>query len=87
MICSSCGALLVEDRFMDWATRWRCLKCGHVPDTLSVERFLARQEENLLFPSAEPDYLDEEVHLSAESIIRPEVTVQYVRKRHSVHGG
>jgi hypothetical protein len=79
MICSRCGDLIVEDRFLDWTARWRCLKCGHLHDTPSVEGFLTPQ-------SAEPDYLDEEVHLSAESIIRPEVTVQYFRKRRSVHG-
>ena len=75
MICSRCGDLIVEDRFSEWTSRWRCLKCGHLQDTLSVQRFLARQE-TLLLQSAEPDYLDEEVHLSAESIIRPEVIAQ-----------
>ena len=80
MICSRCGDLIVEDRFLDWTARWRCLKCGHVQDTLSVQRFLTRQEQTLFLQSTEPDYLDEEVHLSAESIIRPEVTVQYFRK-------
>lgn len=79
MICSQCGDLIVEDRFLDWTSRWRCLKCGHLEDPVSIQRFLARHESFLL-PSAEPDYLDEEVHLSAESIIRPEVTAQYNRK-------
>lgn len=80
MICSRCGDLIVEDRFLDWSARWRCLKCGHLQDTLSVQRFLARQEQTLSLQSAEPDYLDEEVHLSPESIIRPEVSVQFFGK-------
>ena len=45
--------------------------------TLSMQHFLAQPMES---HSAEPDYLDEEVYLSAESIIRPEVIVQYVCK-------
>jgi hypothetical protein len=37
MICSRCGVLLLEDRFMDWAARWRCLKCGNVQAVIEVE--------------------------------------------------
>ena len=48
MICAHCGTLLVEDRFMDWTARWRCLKCGRVQDSLSVENHLARQREHVL---------------------------------------
>ena len=47
MICSRCGDLLVEDRFMDWAARWRCLKCGHVHDSISVENHLSTQRKDL----------------------------------------
>ena len=82
MICSRCGDLLVEDRFMDWTARWRCLRCGHVQDSVSVENhvacqkevLLARQKEVLLLKSAEPDYWDEEVHLGSESFVGPDVT-------------
>lgn len=46
--------------------------------TLSVGQFLTQEEETYVLYSAEPDYLDEEVHLSAESIVRPEVTVNFL---------
>jgi hypothetical protein len=59
MICTHCGALLVEDRFMDWTARWRCLKCGHVADSASVESFL-RHHKKEARPTAESDYGDEE---------------------------
>ncbi len=52
MICCHCGDLLVEDRFMDWAARWRCLKCGHVQDSISVENHLSTQRQELF---AQPD--------------------------------
>jgi hypothetical protein len=61
MICPRCHCLLVEDRFMDWTARWRCLKCGHVQDSLSVESYLKHQEKAFFVKSSEPDYLDEEV--------------------------
>ena len=80
MICSRCGELLVEDRFMDWATRWRCLKCGQVPDAASVRTNVVN-EHNRLFPrSTEPDYYDEEVHLGSESFIGLDVTGEYPAK-------
>jgi hypothetical protein len=69
MICTHCGALLVEDRFMDWTARWRCLKCGHVQDSLSVENLQPRPEESRAMATAEPDYRDEEVHLGSESFV------------------
>ena len=80
MICSRCGDLIVEDRFLEWTARWRCLKCGNLHDFVNEQRLLTRQEQTLFLQSAEPEYPGEEVHLSAKSIIRPEVTVQYVRK-------
>ena len=73
MICSRCGALLVEDRFMDWTARWRCLKCGHVHDSNAVQTYLAHEEQAFLSKSVEPDYLDEEVHLGSESFVGPNV--------------
>ena len=63
MICTQCGALLVEDRFMDWTARWRCLECGHLADTASVESFLMHQKQERR-STAESDYWDEEIHLS-----------------------
>jgi hypothetical protein len=49
-----------------------------VQETLSLPDFLTQEEQTYVLYSAEPDYLDEEVHLSAESIIRPDVTVHFV---------
>ena len=68
MICTHCGALLVEDRFMDWKARWHCLECGHLADSASVQSFLMHQKKERR-PIAEPDYWDEEVHLGPESFI------------------
>ena len=72
MICSCCGNPLVEDRFMDWTSRWRCLNCSHVQDSRKVRSNAARKGK--VFFSAEPDYCDEEVHLGSESFIGAEVT-------------
>jgi hypothetical protein len=69
MICSCCGDLLVEDRFRDWTARWRCLKCGHVHDSASVQNYHPRQEKDFFVNTPEPDYFDEEVHLGAESFV------------------
>jgi hypothetical protein len=69
MICSRCGDGLVEDRFMDWTARWRCFKCGHVQDSLSVQSLPTRPEESRAMTNAEPDYRDEEVHLGSESFV------------------
>jgi hypothetical protein len=81
MICSHCGDLLVEDRFMDWAARWRCLKCGHVEDSISVHSYLAHHEKALLLKSTGPDYSDEDVHLDSESFIGQDVISRYTAKR------
>jgi hypothetical protein len=70
MICSHCGAVLVEDRFMEWTARWRCLKCGHVHDSVSVENHLASHRADLVLS----DYWNEEAHFGPESFVRPEVT-------------
>jgi len=76
MICAHCGTLLVEDRFMDWTARWRCLKCGRAQDSLSVEKHLARQREHVL-----PDYLNEEARVGSESIVRPDAPEQCLTQR------
>ena len=66
MICSRCGELLLEDRFMDWGARWRCLKCGEVYDSKSVQSHIVN-EHNRLFD--QPEYCDDEVYLGLESFI------------------
>jgi len=63
MICTRCGKLVVEDRFMDWTARWRCLKCGHIEDSASVQSFLEHQKhltflQQLCLKSAEPNSFD-----------------------------
>lgn len=72
MICAHCGTLLVEDRFMEWTARWRCLKCGRVQDSVSVESHLARQREHVL---------NEEARVGSESIIRPDANQQCLPRR------
>jgi hypothetical protein len=47
MICSRCGALLVKDRPMDWAARWRCLKCGNVQTVVEAESAVNQRRPNL----------------------------------------
>jgi len=79
MICTQCGALLVEDRFMDWTARWRCLKCGHVQDSLGGQNLPLRQEKSRTIATAEPDYWDEEVHLGSESFVGLNITNQNVQ--------
>ena len=81
MICSRCGALLVEDRFMDWTARWRCLKCGLVHDWASIQTHLVNEANRLFSRSSEPDYCDEEVHLGSESFIGADVTGRGTGKR------
>jgi len=81
MICPHCGTLLVEDRFMDWTARWRCLKCGRVQDSVSVESHLARQREHVLRRDVLPDCLNEEARVGSESIIRPDANQQCLPRR------
>ena len=71
MICSHCGGLLIEDRFLDWTTRWRCLKCGRAQDSMTTNSPLSVRPVG--FESAEPDYRDEEVHLGSESFVRSHI--------------
>ena len=70
MICSRCGELLLEDRFMNWASRWRCLKCGQVHDSKNVHSHMVNEHNRLLGRSSEPYYSDGEIHLGSESFIR-----------------
>jgi len=78
MTCSRCSGLMVEDPFLAFEgtygqmspTRWRCVNCGRVHDSVIEQNRLARQEKVLALPSGEPDYQDDEVHLGAESFIR-----------------
>ena len=51
------------------ANKWRCLECGHLADSASVESFLMHQNKEKR-PIAESDYGEEEVHLGPESFIR-----------------
>jgi hypothetical protein len=74
MTCSVCGELLVEDRFLDWTARWRCLKCGRVQHPTPANRTLPASHERDCFESAEPDYRDDEVHLGSESFVRSHVS-------------
>ena len=78
MKCSRCSGLMVEGHFLDfeggyremWTTSHRCLNCGHVYDAVMEHNRLARQEKVAVFPSGDPDYQDDEVHLGAESFIK-----------------
>ena len=78
MTCSRCSGLMLEDHFLDfeggfgemWTTGCRCVNCGHVHDAVIEQNRLLREEQVLVLPSAEPDYLDDEVHLGAETFIR-----------------
>jgi hypothetical protein len=53
---------------MDWTARWRCLECGHVADSATVQSFLLHQKQERR-PAVESGYWDEEVHLGPESFI------------------
>jgi hypothetical protein len=68
MRCSACGAPVVEDRFREWAARWRCLKCGGIHDSKSAQTDLVK-DDGLILETTEPDYCDEEVHLGLESFV------------------
>jgi hypothetical protein len=72
MICSRCGVLLLEDRFMDWAARWRCLKCGNVQTVIEVENAVNQRQAR--FTDYELDPCDDEVHLGWESLVRTHIS-------------
>ena len=66
---------------MDWTARWRCLKCGRVQDSVSVESHLARQRAHVLRRDVLPDCLNEEARVGSESIIRPDANQQCLPRR------
>jgi len=78
MNCCRCKGLMVSTHLQDyaggfgemWTTSWRCVNCGYVYDSAIEQNRLAGEEKVLAFPSSEPDYQDEEVHLGAESFQR-----------------
>lgn len=82
MNCLRCRGLMIEDHFLDMASQYgqmwtrslRCVNCGHVHDSVIEQHRMARQEQVMAFPNGEPDYQDDEVHLGARSIIKPDVT-------------
>ena len=69
MICSRCGDLLLEDRFMDWAARWRCMKCGEVYDSKNVKNHIENEHNRLFTKRSESEYFEDEVYLGLESFI------------------
>ena len=78
MICLRCGALVVEDRFMDWTARWRCLECGNVQRGIEAETSLNQCQTD--FADYELDYCDDEVHLGWESLVRTQITAPTTSK-------
>lgn len=78
MTCSRCQGFMAEDHFLDlqggfgemWTTGLRCLNCGHVLDAVIEQHRSTQPAQVLTFPSCEPDYQDEEVHLGSEAYIR-----------------
>jgi len=78
MTCSRCSGFMVEDHFLDlkgaygemWTTSWRCMNCGRVHDSVIEQHQPTRPKKALAFPSGEPDYQDDEVHLGVESFTR-----------------
>ena len=79
MNCSRCHGLMVQAQLLDfegaygqmWTTSLRCVNCGRIHDSVIEQNRLARQEKVLVTSGGEPDYQDDEVHLGAESFIRP----------------
>jgi len=78
MTCSRCRGLMVEDQLFDaegtqghmWTASMRCMNCGYIHDAMTVKNRRSQQVNARLVSSSEPDYLDEEVHLGAESFLR-----------------
>jgi len=79
MTCIRCSGLMIEGHVLDFEgaygqmrrTSWRCVNCGRVHDSAIEQHRLARPEKVLALATVEPDYQDDEVHLGAESFIRP----------------
>jgi hypothetical protein len=69
---------MVEEHCLDmegalgemWTTSLRCMNCGHIYDAVIEQHQVSCQGKVLAFPTGEPDYQDDEVHLGAESFIR-----------------
>ena len=78
MICTGCGALLLEDRFMDWSARWRCLSCGTVQGLIDEGRHLDGHQANSAHHELE--YCDDEVHLGWEALVRAQATLRTNQK-------
>ena len=78
MTCSRCCGFMVEEHCLDmegafgemWTTSWRCMNCGRIHDAVIEQHQMASQGKVLAFPTGEPDYQDEEVHLGVESFMR-----------------
>ncbi|MBH0178855.1 MAG: hypothetical protein HP491_13590 [Nitrospira sp.] len=78
MTCIRCQGLMVQDQLFDfegayghlWATSSRCLNCGHVHDPVIEANHRSRPVKAVLVSIGTPDYLDNEVHLGAESFLR-----------------
>ena len=78
MTCIRCQGLIVEDQLFDfegthgfmWMKGWRCVNCGRLHDSAIEQHRVVRQEKVSAFPTGEPDYQNDEVHLGAESFIR-----------------
>ena len=62
MICSRCGELLLEDRFMNWAARWLFMKWCNFHDAKTCKSNIVNKKTRLFPRSSEPNYSDEEVH-------------------------
>jgi hypothetical protein len=72
MICTQCGDLIVEDRFMDWSARWRCLRCGSAQPASGPGPRSDQRRAN--YADYELDFCDDEVHLGWESLVRTQIT-------------
>ena len=76
MKCARCMGAMIEDHLHGlegplrelWAFCWRCQRCGYISDRL-ISQNLAGGQKIMVRLSIEPDYMDEEVHLGAESFI------------------
>jgi uncharacterized Zn finger protein len=78
MKCTRCQGFVVQTQLFDfagsnghlWATSSRCLNCGHVHDPEIEANRRSQPVAAVLVATGEPDYLDDEVHLGAESFLR-----------------
>jgi hypothetical protein len=78
MTTPSCGGARTDYNFLDFIgsfgqitmPNWRCVIYSQLHSPKVEQSRSARQEKALTLSSAEPDYLDEEVHLGVESFLR-----------------